>query len=213
LKRALFPWVVGVFQHLVTRSHATPESDFWRWFQNNEEILFDFEKGPHRILNRLSAAMHRVHPSLTYEFGPKENSTREFVLSADGIKEAFPRVEALYAVAPQLPRWKFIKFRPRREPGNLTFKDVSVRAEDVFVLVEPDQTKVGITIFLPRYSKEVHQTFVGIAFLLLDHALGEYDVETRVGFIECKPLDNRPITAVGLKELPEVFDSCFAKIS
>ncbi len=173
--------IFGLFSR---QAQATPETDFWVWFQKNEATLFEFEKDQVRTFDSLAAAMRKVHPNLTFEFGPKENGRREFVISADGIKDAFPKVEALYAIAPEIPRWEFIKFRPRREPANISFREVSVRAEDVFVFVEPDRTKAGITVFLPEYSKQAHETFAGVAFLLLDRALGEYDVETRVGFIE-----------------------------
>jgi hypothetical protein len=48
---------------------------------------------------------------------------------------------------------------------------------------------------------------MGIAYLLLDQALGEYDVETRVGFIEVKPSNAAATGAVKLQQLPEAFDA------
>src|SRR5258708_6440308 len=89
---------------------ATPESDFWAWFQKNEALLFDFEKDQEKVFDSLAAALHKVHPSLTFEFAPRQGGRREFVISADGIKDAFPKVESLYTSAPRIPRWQFIKF-------------------------------------------------------------------------------------------------------
>src|ERR1700692_1741982 len=100
----------------------TPEQAFWKWFQSNESSLFAFEKDQEHTFDRLGAEVHKLNPSLTFECGPKENGRREFVISADGIREAFPEVEALYASAPSLPRWKFIKFRPRRTPSDTSYQ-------------------------------------------------------------------------------------------
>jgi len=37
----------------------------------------------------LASEMHKVHPDLTFEFGPVEEERREFVITAGGIKGAF----------------------------------------------------------------------------------------------------------------------------
>src|ERR1700722_18171438 len=68
------------------RAQATPE-DFWKWFQSNEDTLFNFEKNREQTFDKLGAEMHKLNPSLTFEFGPIEDGKREFVISADGIKE------------------------------------------------------------------------------------------------------------------------------
>jgi hypothetical protein len=192
------------------RAHASAEGDFWRWFQQNEAMLFDFERDQEAIFDRLAGEMHKVHPALTFEFGSKDNGRREFIISADGIKDAFPSVEALYASAPTLARWEFIKFRPRQEPFDIEYRDVAVRAGTVSVLLEPDGQKVGITVFIPGYTEEARETYVGIAFLFLDHALGEHDVETRVGFIDVKAVAPGSTPTRSLQDLPKVFDDYFA---
>src|SRR6187399_703219 len=90
------------------------EEKFWKWFQANEARLFDFERDQDRVFAELGPAMKKVHSNLTFEFGPKKDGQREFVISADGIKDAFPAVIALADKAPELPRWNIIKFRQRR---------------------------------------------------------------------------------------------------
>jgi hypothetical protein len=109
----------------------TPEQTFWIWFQNNQNALFDFEKDREKTFGMLSAQLHKVNPTLTFEFGPIEQGQREFTISADGIKDAFPAVEALYAAAPQLPRWKFLKFRQRRLPSDISYGGVFVKAATI----------------------------------------------------------------------------------
>jgi hypothetical protein len=193
-----------------TRAQASPESDFWQWFQRNEAMLFDFERDRERTFDLLEAEMRKVHPRLTFEFGPKEGERREFVISADGAREAFPKVESLFTAAPPLPKWKFTKFRPRREPLGLEYKGVTIKATAVTVRLQPDGRKAGLTVFIPGYVKAERDTYLDMAFLFLDQALGEYDVETRVGFIDVQAPPKSSAGALPLHRLAEAFDAFLA---
>src|ERR1700688_4193050 len=193
------------------RAQATPEQDFWKWFQTNEESLFDFERDQERTFDRLEVEMHKLNPSLTFEFGPKENGRREFTISADGIRKAFPEVEALYAAAPSLPRWKFIKFRQRQKPSNVSYGGVSVQAASVAVEVKPNGKMADIVVFIPGYTEAAHKTFASIAFLLLDQSLGEYDVETRVGEIRVESASKAQGQTYSLDALPKLVDALFVQ--
>jgi len=203
LLRVLVPFIASAGS-----SQITPAQNFWKWFQGNEGALFDFEKDRDRTFDRLSAEMHKVDPSLTFEFGPKQNGHREFVISADGIRSAFPAVEALFAAAPKLPRWTFIKFRPRRPPYDITYGGVSVHAAAVLARAELHGATADITLFMPGYS-DSNSAYTAIAYLLLDQALGEYDVETRVGQVLIKPAEQAPRNASALSALPPSFDRLF----
>lgn len=167
---------------------ANPETEFWKWFQSHETELYDFEKDQAKVFASLNAAFKKISPDLTFEFGPKKSDgRREFVISAGGIKAAFPKVEALCAAAPKLDRWIVVKFRPRRKDINdLQYNDKKVKAEDVRYSLFKDEKpgKVGIMIFLPGYQKGAEKGDFGqIGYLFLDEALGEYDVEMKVGAI------------------------------
>ena len=203
----LFHLALVFFMFGLFKANATPEQEFWKWFQKNETNLFAFEKNQEAVFDNLGTQMSKVHESLTFEFGPVENGRREFVISADGDKKAFPAVEKLYATAPKLDRWMFIKFRPRRIPMGVDYGGVKVKPDDVHCTIEPDRGKAGITVFIRGYKAEQHNIYGGIAFLMLDQALGEYDVETKVGFVETKSssspseLEKKPI-----EQAAKVFD-------
>jgi hypothetical protein len=205
--RAIFLLITSL---ICSTAAANPEATFWKWFQKNEAMLFDFEKDRETIFNQLATEMHKVNSNLTFEFGPKQDGRREFVISADGIRDSFPSVEKLYAAAPPLRNWKVIKFRPRREPFDINFQGISVKAASVAVLLEREGPKAALTVLIPCYTKAKHDSFAGIAFLLLDQALGEFDVETRVGFVGvAAPSEHYP-QATPLKNLPEAFDAFLA---
>ena len=200
------------------RNSDSPEESFWQWFQLNEALLYDFESNQDATLKMLSKALKKVHPDLTYELSPiTDDGKREFVISADGFKDAFPSVESLYSKAPELNRWIIIKYRQRRSIGHiLKFGGQSVDGENIkyLMLEEEDPKKVGIVLFIPGYTDQEREAFLGIGFIFLDHALGEYDVVTRVGMIEFLGIDSEHCEkAKPLSELPTQFDYYFSPLN
>jgi len=201
-----------VMVSLLTRSaNASPESDFWSWFKKNENVIFNYESNQEAVFDQLATQMHKVNPTLTFEFGPKDDGRREFVISADGIKDSFPSVEKLYAAAPPLKKWKIIKFRPRREPFDIKYQGILVQAASVTVAITRNGSKAALTVLIPGYTKAKHDSYAGIAFLILDQALGEYDVETRVGTIDVNAPSPQYAQTKPLKALPDVFDALLAR--
>jgi len=185
----------------------SPEARFWAWFEKNQDMMFHFERDQERTFDKLSAAMSKVHPNITFEFGPEENGKREFVISADGIEDAFPAVESLYASAPSLPLWTFIKFRPRRSAMIIEMGQVRLEPSDIEVALEADGDKAGFTVFVKGYDESQSQQYKHAAFILLDQAIGEYDMETKVGFVDVQPFDNESrYKRYGLDVLPQMFD-------
>ena len=183
------------------------ENEFWDWFQKNEDRLFHFTKDQDTIFSALSSAMHKVHSDLTFEFGPEIDGKREFVISADGQRNVFPTVESLFTLAPSLPRWTFTKFRPRRHAaGMVHLNGLEIKAQDVEVSMEADGEKVGLNVFMLGYDSE-DRRYLNIAFIILDHIIGEFDMETKVGFINVKPFDETSLrTRFSLDFLPIAFD-------
>jgi hypothetical protein len=191
------------------------EAAFWRWFQANETRLFDFEKDQDKVFDELQMQLHRIQPSLTFEFGPKQEGKREFVISADGIKDAFPAVIGLADAAPPLARWKITKFRPRRGfQSPVTLNGLRISPEQLKFTIEPDGDKAGITLFIEGYSPSEHEKYAGVVYLMLDQALGEYDVETKVGFIELKSnLATSNLAKQSFSALAPTFDKLVKSIS
>ncbi len=196
-----------------TPASALTETVFWEWFQKNENELYHFEKNPEPIFDSLGKAMANVDPNLTFEFSTSAiPGKREFVITAAGVKSAFPKVESLFAAAPKFERWIIIKYRPRRLiSSEISFGKKSIKAKDVrFVFFhDDDPQKIGIMLFLPGYresgdSKDLQQ----IGYLFLDGALGEFDVETKVGAIVFQEETSKYLAqSFPLAELADGFDS------
>lgn len=187
------------------------ETQFWQWFQQNEDALFHFERDQETTFARLASALTQVDEDLTFEFGPIRDGVREFVISAGGHKRAFPAVERLYTAAPDLQRFTITAFRPRRQTiSNIEYGDLTISAADAYFRLckDEDPQKIGILLFLPGHSDDRKTDFGQIGYLFLDEALGEYVVELNVGFIEIMGHDSKYFDgAVPIQELAADFDA------
>lgn len=193
----------------------TPAQIFWKWFEKNEALLHDFERQQQAAFAALRAALEQVEPELAFEFGPRDaGGRRELVLSAGGIKAKFPAVQALVAAAPQLPRWRFTAFRPRRDPlTEIRLGNVAVKPEDVDCCLHVDQRELGLRLFFRGWAPELERAFGQVGFLLLDAAIGEYDVSMKIGPIEFMAFEAHPqAERFPLTELARRFDAHQARL-
>jgi hypothetical protein len=171
----------------------TKEEKFWIWFEENSDTLFHFENNQEVIFNQLSKQLQKVNPDLTFEFGPIQNEKREFIISAGGIKSAFPAVENLYSVHPNSDKWVFIKFRPRRETlMSLKFNDLEIQPSELKYMFFKDENpqKIGLLLLIKNFDDTQYNLYAQIGYLFLDQIIGEYDVETYLGAIEIQGFDS-----------------------
>jgi hypothetical protein len=191
----------------------TPQG-FWKWFMSNDSLLFDFEKDRERIFDKLASKLRQIDPNLTFEFGPKIENKREFVISAGGIKSSFPAVFELMRVAPTLEHWQITGFRPRRPPICIVeLREKSIDPAKVEFSLVDNGKDIGIYLFIPGYD-EADSTWAEMAYLLLDGALGEFDVETKVGPIGFFAFE---VQKLGVRfpfaDLPVIFDRHIATLA
>ena len=189
-------------------TRMTKEEVFWEWFRANEARLFDFESDRDVVFSELSRELKKVHSDLVFEFGPK-NERRDFVVSADGIKAAFPAVMNLVDKTRRLERWNIIKFRQRGKPEvNMVLNGEKLSSDQFQFTIEPDGDKVGIHRFTSTATiKTATISSHKAGFLFFDNCLGEYDMEMKVGFIEFEPASEQSVLVKQpLSKLPETFD-------
>ena len=186
----------------------TPEQRFWAWFVANEERLFHFDRDREAVFDLLGGALSLVHKDLTFELGPVSGGRRQFTISAGGIKGAFPAVVALADHAPPLDRWEIVRFRQRhRTLCDIELNGLSVRVAEVEFSLLRNGDAVGICLYLPGYSEARRVDFRSIGYLMLDQALGEFDVETKIGAIEMSaPPASMDVPRHPLKNLAKMFD-------
>lgn len=183
----------------------TIESKFWDWFTDHQDLYFNFETNKEKLFDQLKKQLDKIDKNLTFEFSPVfENDKREFVISADGIKESFPVVKKLVDNAPPLSNWIFVAFRQPRTDFNLVeLNDIKLDMSDVFFRFAKDKGKIGVELNIRGYEDTPDWT--AASFIMLDSLLGEYDTEMSLGWIEKKALDENDVEQLfPLKDLPAI---------
>jgi hypothetical protein len=190
---------------------------FWRWFEEHEDELFRFDptniSERERLFDELVEQLAKCHDHLAFEFGPPEQLCRQFVISANGDRSLFPVVLRLVGSAPKLKRWKVMAFRPRQDPHMaVSVNGITVSPEEVEFSLLSNGVIAGIQVFIPGMTED-DMPRKQIAYLLLDTALGEYDVETKLGLIEVlSPSSSTEAERFPFSLLPEMFDELVASL-
>lgn len=189
-----------------------PNIAFWEWFvKNSNEYYYNLENKRDYLFDKLGKQLSKINEDLTFEFGSQvENGKREFIISADGIRSSFPDVIKLVENAPTLDKWEIIAFRPRLDIDTIIRFDngIELGVDDIFFDYEiMEDEKIGVTLYIKGLSESNLEAAV---YVLLDTVLGEYDVETKLGYIIRKDLnENISNNSRPLKELPTIVDRQF----
>ena len=187
-----------------------PKKEFWRWLvRHRRDILREVHgKGAFRShawsINELGRRLHDIDSHLGHEIGMADASTIELIVSADGVRSAFPVVIDLVASAPPLKGFKVTAFRPRCPDGLTLHVAAQVVTDDLLTyrLTSKDDD-LGIEVFINCDLEQDALSTIG--FLSLDQRLGEYDVATGLKWIEFSV--GRPHDAVPITRLAQDFDA------
>lgn len=187
----------------------SPEDRFWNWFILNSRRLFQFEASRELIFDELSLELKKIHESLCFEFGPIQDGRREFIISADGDKAAFPVVQKLARSAPSFSEWIVIPFRPPKNIDHypeVVYGQVTLSVDDIWFTYESETSVTHLELYIRGHTPENDGNVGAAAFLLLDSALGEYVVETRIGAITRNALPDDPEAAglIPFRDLPQI---------
>ena len=159
------------------------------------------------ILEELTVELNKVSNGLTFQFSSKDIYGREFVVSADGIRQLFSTVIKLVGAAPALPGWKIVAFRQPMSPQfSLDFRGFRLLTDDMWFKITSKEYWVDITLYVKGLSRKNRHIVQHSSLIALDNALGEYDVEMKVGHIYWQSVPKDPMKS-GLKlfrDLPEV---------
>ena len=101
-------------------------------------------------------------------------------------------------------------FRPRSDPADPFVTEMDGKKLDprtMKVTAASHGEKLDITVFVPGFT--TLEQLGGASFIVLDHVVGEYDMETKIGEVQWAALDRAPATARPLFELPALLDKAF----
>jgi hypothetical protein len=195
---------------LSAEAMADEYTEFWSWFVDNQARYFemDFENiyQRNKLFDELSSHLIEIDENLTFEFGKLPEGKMDFVISAGGIEATFPKVIKLADKAPTIRNWKITAFRqPKDFNTTIEIAGIKVDPKETLVQLYRDGEKIGVVLYMPEFKETPHQLYEQLGFLLLDQALGEYVVGTKVGFIEFKRKSNNIENAIQLSEMQRYF--------
>ncbi len=150
--------------------------------------------------------MKKVDPEIIPELTIEDNSY-VLIISCDGISAGIKPVQELAAVAPKIENWIIKKFRQPIDKITLNYKGLQLEVDDLLVTykLNKDREKVDITYRIRGFD-EKDSRYKPLGFLYLDHILGEFNVMTRVGYIDFEELNENESESIGLVELRKVIE-------
>jgi len=133
--------------------------------------------------------------------------------SMDGVTSSSARAASSRRLRPSR-RWRQRRLSCR--PGMSSLFDRAartVRPKDVEFCLLSNGRALAIYLFFDGYRESERAIWGQIGYLFLDQALGEHDVETKVGPIQFFPSSAHPEAArYPFPELPAIFDAHFAEL-
>ena len=170
-------------------------AEFWDWFLKNEPLLY--YRTEHKaervdVLFQINEQLKKLNKHLVFELSPiQEGEFKEFIVSADGIKEAFRTVRLLIRYAPKHPNWRFIAFRPRLESNELSISmgTIDFSYDDLFFRYVLTDNEFGIELNVRNFKQTAWEK--NALFILLDALIGEYDAATEIDWVEWTVLDEK----------------------
>jgi hypothetical protein len=196
----------------VGMAQASPMSEFWTWFQVNEKDFPSTTEFDEAYGDALSSRLEAIESGLVYEISIPEEGPKELVISADGISDLIPTVRQLVESAPIIKDWKITAFRPRMDGYSRFTLDYGTRTfnpKELWCYSRVEDGSFDLIIYHPNYSDSDRDLIISGTYVLLDMALGEFDVMTGIRYIDHQALPADPVSE-GLypfERLRDAFDS------
>lgn len=201
------------------RRKAGPANDprpaigrFWAWWHEHRTEVIEAADAndTDRVAALVRPAVAAIDPGLDWELGPGRDARYVLVVSGGGKPELRARAERWFLAAPEADG--DVEYAPsrRRDPrvleSTLVVDDFEVPLPELVAGTRLDQRRLrlDVTIHHPLFPLLQQEARLRVAFLALDAALGEDDVERWIGAVEVSA--DAPVDAISVTALPAVVD-------
>ncbi|RYF07015.1 MAG: hypothetical protein EOO31_08020 [Comamonadaceae bacterium] len=164
---------------------------FWALVLMEQATLQELE--PIALMERLNAVLESVIPGLATEVAgvPSPDDAdgtlqSRLVFTAHGDLHRFAAVQAVIDTAPPELPWPVEAFRQRSSEGfAMRMEGFELASKDVLLRVGQLDGKVALALsFGKPVPMDMREHARQMAFILLDHMLGEFDFSVKVGVVE-----------------------------
>jgi hypothetical protein len=161
------------------KSKKNKEAEFWSWVVAHIDQITKIESGHDPIYQLANEQLKKYHRELILEV-----CGDRLIITADGMKRYFPDVEKLVAAAPESDDFEVVAFRQAQGFSAINYNGVDISPDDIYFDYEVVKGKLDINIYHKDYSEQNRNLIGGAIFVILDHGIGEYLVETKLGHME-----------------------------
>lgn len=190
----------------------TTLQQFWNWFKdNNKAYLFldsVDEDVKEKLIDNFEAELHKYCDKIFFEIGGLPNEDQEIIITAEGNKDYFDKVEQLINAAPKIDHWNFIAFKPSI-PGQFKSKwdDLELDTKDMWFLPlnNNKSSDLGIRIYLKNHDLiKDNETLTPLLHKMLDTIVGEKTFALDIAYVdtEQQPDDPKGKDMYPILELP-----------
>lgn len=155
---------------------------FWQSVQAEQDTLQALPAAD--LVERLNALLELAVPGVAAELATA--AVTQLVFTSHGSPAHFAAVQAVVAQAPKNLPWSVQAFRQRASLGfGMRMDKFELSSRDLLVRVGQFQGRVALGLsFAKAVPKDLQEHPQQMAFLLLDHILGEFDLAVKVGLVE-----------------------------
>ena len=190
--------------------------EFWKWFTDNQKRLVDLEEpGTEEVLDELEETLHLYCPDLFFEvYEGLDEVVYELVITAEGDKKLFPKVQQLIDMAPRVKGWAFTALMPAQGFDiTIEYEGITLDPKDIVFLPlenEKHPNQLGLRLFVEEYNEKQREDFIIAAFDLLSSALGEKSAALDIFYVDVTNYDDEAdedyvIPLVDLKNYLEIW--------
>lgn len=187
-------------------------SDFWNWFQQNENKFYKVLKEQGNInkvfFDKLAPKLDELKDGFWFLAGMYDDNTAELILTADGVIKNIVYVEELTQSAPIIDNWKITALKQPLDLNEFGIEMDGYKFDESkmnFFATDHRQMpdKIDITITHVDYSEKNSAEITNGIYLALDNSLGELNSVTtidNINIINPKDATSELIPFVKLKD-------------
>ena len=175
-------------------------SQFWNWFKDhNKSYTFLHsvdENVKEQLLDNFLEQLHNYCDKIYFEIGGFPDEDQELIITAEGDKDYFDKVEHLINNAPKITGWNFIAFKPPM-PDHFKSKwdDLELDTEDMWFLPLSNEKKQGLGIRVYFHNQDLikdNESLTPLLYKMLDTIIGEKSFALDIHYVDTDLLPNDP---------------------
>jgi hypothetical protein len=167
---------------------------FWGWFEKHRfqiEKSMDLERTDHKLFDELTNKLQDFNSLLFPELTKKDDNKYVIIITANGKSKGIKPTIEIAEAAPEIENWEILRFRQPNDKVKLSLNGIAYNSNEIAIIPVQDHNdiyKYNLTIFIRNIYKD-EKKYKSLAFLYLQHIIGEFNTMTRVGRISYEDLE------------------------